>query len=140
MDNDAIIQKLITIPSIGLKTAQLFTQNIKSFLYFLKLTNLQHKLNEFFQIKTQTTSTPTTPTPNEFINKNIVLSGFRNENLKNNLLKINVPLSNSVSKNTACVIIMDDDINSNKIIKAKTLNIPIYKLNEFLNKYPFVLS
>ena len=61
----------------------------------------------------------------------IVFTGFRNKDWEKMIVDANGEISNSVSKNTGLLVCEDPDENSNKINKAKELNIPIIKRADF---------
>ncbi len=66
-----------------------------------------------------------------FINKNVVFTGKRNNELIKITKEKSILIGSSVTKNTCAVI--TDDINSSteKIKKAEKLNIPIYTIEKF---------
>ena len=72
---------------------------------------------------------------NEINGKKIVLSGFRGV-IDKDIEKLGGEITSSVSSKTFCVIVKDKTENSSsKINKATSLNIPIYTIEEFKNKY-----
>lgn len=71
---------------------------------------------------------------NKFKNMNIVFSGFRNKEWELLVENNNGIISNSITSKTTLLVISDEKV-SNKIKKAKELNIKIINKDEFYNKY-----
>lgn len=72
-----------------------------------------------------------------FANLNVVLTGFRDNNLKEYIEMNGGKVSSGVSKNTTHLICSSIDSNSSKFKKAKELNVKIMTLQEF--KLEFML-
>ena len=72
---------------------------------------------------------------NPLYEKSIVITGFRNKELSEELKSLGVRESNAVSKNTFAVIVKDKEDNTGKIEAAKEKNIPIYTSLEFKDKF-----
>ncbi len=70
----------------------------------------------------------------QFVNKTIVFTGFRDKDIEKQLEDIGVKLTSSVSKNTDLVIAADPNEESNKITKAKELGITILSKEQFYDK------
>lgn len=70
---------------------------------------------------------------NQFANKTIVFTGFRDTNIEKQLEDIGAKLTSSVSKNTNLVVAANPNETSNKITKAKELGITIWSKEEFYN-------
>ena len=66
--------------------------------------------------------------------KNIVITGFRDANLKKWIESVGAMIGNTISNKTYLVITSVNNGN-NKIKEATKLNIPIYLLNDFMEKY-----
>lgn len=72
-----------------------------------------------------------------FLNKIIVLSGFRDEDLQNKLEKLGGIISETISKYVSYLVIKDKNLLNDptrKIIKAQKYNIPIITKEELLYK------
>ena len=67
----------------------------------------------------------------KFKEKTIVFTGFRDKEIEKQLEQIGSKITGSVSKNTNFVIASDPDENSNKILKAKELDIEILSKEDF---------
>jgi len=65
----------------------------------------------------------------------IVMSGFRDAELSNNIEKRNGSIMTSVSKNTTILIVKDNTKETSKIIQARALGISIFSKEEFIEKY-----
>lgn len=76
-----------------------------------------------------------TKVSNDFFNKKIVFSGFRNTKLEEEIKKRGGKVTTSISKNTSILVVSSKEGGSSKIEKAKELNIPIYELSEFREKF-----
>ena len=128
-------EKIANIKSIrGMekKTAERFVQNIPKFLEFVKVAKLEDKLNETMLGLQQQ---PTIDETNPLYEKSIVITGFRNKELSEELKSLGVRESSAVSKNTFAVIVKDKDEDTGKIAAAKQKNIPIYTSLEFKDKF-----
>jgi NAD-dependent DNA ligase len=128
-------EKIANVKSIrGLekKTAERFVQNIPKFLEFIKVAKLEDKLNETMMGLQQQQPIDES---NPLYDKSIVITGFRNKELSEELKSIGVRESNAVSKNTFAVIVKDKEDNTGKIEAAKEKNIPIYTSLEFKDKF-----
>jgi len=139
------IQKVESIKGMAIKTAQLFVNQIPAFLEFLQETNLTHKLNQPQQTNQPQTNQPQTnqpqqtnqnQPPNPLFNKTIVLTGFRDQELQDQLKKLGVKQTSTVSKNTFILIVKDNSQDeTSKVLDAKKLNIPIMTKEEFTSKF-----
>ena len=124
------VDLLMQMKGMAEKTARNFVQKIPDMIRFLEDTKLLHKLQK------DTIPVHTYDTDHELYGKSIVFTGIREKQLMEKLEKTyDVKLSSSVSKNTFAVIAKSKDEDSGKLVKARSLNIPIYELNEFKGKY-----
>lgn len=137
IDNESKIEKIKTIKGMGEKTPKYFVENIPKFLEFLKETKLSYKLEDNKITKTDKLSNITLKTDHELYEKNIVFTGFRDKKLMDKLEnEYQVNLTTTINKNTYLVIAKDPESTGSKILKAKTLNIPVFSKEEFEAKYP----
>ena len=75
-------------------------------------------------------------TNHELYEKKILLTGFRDEDILNKIRSVGANISSSVSKNLDILIIKDDNVQSSKLDKAKTINtIDILTKSQFITKY-----
>ena len=73
---------------------------------------------------------------NVLVGKKFVFSGFRDKNLEKILENKGGKVVSSVSKNTTCIIVSDENYkHTSKIKSAVKLNIKIYTKEEFKNRY-----
>ena len=121
------IEKVAVIGGFGQKTGVAFVQYIPNFLEFIQETNLKGKLTQ----KPATAKTSSHP----LADKRIVMTGFRDKALVEELTKLGAKLSNSVSKNTFAVIVKDLDATTGSAEIARSKNIPLMTPAEFRKKY-----
>lgn len=122
---------LVTVDGIAVKTADKFVEHIPDFIKFLEDADLLSKL---------TTGKPVLEKEfdksHPLYNKKIVLTGFRDKDLLEQLKKVGAENTVSVTKNTFVVIVKEDkDEDTGKADAARKLNIPIMTLEEFNKKY-----
>jgi NAD-dependent DNA ligase len=130
---DEKIANIKSIRGIEKKTAERFVKNIPKFLEFIKVAKLEDKLNETMMgLQNQQ---PIVDESNPLYEKSIIITGFRNKELSEELKSLGVRESSAVSKNTFAVIVKDKDEDTGKIEAAKQKNIPIYTSLEFKDKF-----
>ena len=71
----------------------------------------------------------------QFKDKKIVFSQFRDAALKDKIINLGGTVSDSVSSKTNFVIVKNKTESSSKIEKAVKLNIPIMSVDEFVEKF-----
>ena len=109
------------------KSAELFVENIPTFVNFIEELKLGEKLIVL---------TPVQPLPHSASNINVVISGFRDSELETTLVQnLKARIATTVTKNTNFVIVKDKNDDTKKIIDAKKLGIPLYNIFEFKEKY-----
>ena len=121
-------QKLAGVKGMASKTAEVFVERIPAFLEFLKDCGLLHKLDEEKEIGVVVDLNP-------LFNKSIVMTGFRDKKIIEELAKYGAKLGSSVSKNTLVVLVKDKNEDTGKVMEAKKLGIPIMTPEEFTAKY-----
>lgn len=124
------INKISGIKGMALNTAEKFVENFPEFIQFIKNIGQENKLKMVENLISFDEK-------HLLYNKNLVMSGFRNNKLEESLKNIGCKLGSTVTKNTFLLLVKDLQDESNKIIDAKALNISIMKLDEFINKYNF---
>jgi NAD-dependent DNA ligase/DNA polymerase/3'-5' exonuclease PolX len=127
---DEKVEKLLKIKGIEKKTAKKFVEHIQPFIDFVEIAKLTDKLDEI-ENKTPVQIDESNP----LYGKNIVITGFRDKPLAEELEKRGVKLATSISKNTFLVIVRDLDDITGKIEKAKEKGIPIVEVNKFKEQY-----
>ena len=127
-------QKLAGVKGMASKTAEAFVERIPAFLDFLKDCGLLHKLDEN---EKKNGVVEMVDELNPLFNKSIVMTGFRDKKIIEELAKYGAKLGSSVSKNTLVVLVKDknEDMDSGKVFEAKKLGIPIMTPEEFTAKY-----
>lgn len=130
--NEQKIEMLKTVNGIGSENANSFVSNIPTFLTFLKQCNLENKLqNNILQIQTPKENSK----KHILFDKHIVMTKVRDKDIIAKLKNEGGTLDDNVSKNTYVLIVNDINDVSNKIKKAKELNIPIMIPSEFKEIY-----
>jgi NAD-dependent DNA ligase len=124
INKDKLIDMIKKIDGFDDKTAIKFSENIDEFCNFLKELNVTYE-NKFKEMKVG----------NKFKDMNIVFTGFRDKELEEKIINEGGKIVTSVSKNTNLIICIDKNESSNKMDKAKNLNIKIMLKDEFIKKY-----
>ena len=128
--NEEKIKMISLVKGMAEKSAEAFVENIEDFVLFLKECGLHKKLFSEKENKKEVIDTN-----NTLFNKNIVITGFRDKNLVDELKKHGAKNASSVSKNTFVLIVKDKDDKSGKIMDAEELKIPIMTVEEFRHHY-----
>jgi len=126
------ISKLQTINGIGKENATSFVENMDAFMKFLKDTKLEYKLS----------AKPPSPSPQKSVNKNhplygqkVVMTKVRDAEIIAALKNNGGELVDNVKKGILAVVTKNTQEVSNKINKAKEMNIPIMSVEEFKMAY-----
>ena len=131
-DEDKI--KLVkSIKGMEKKTSERFVTNIPKFMAFIEKAKLEDKLNDIPVVEAKDESNP-------LFDKSIIITGFRNKELSEELKEIGANESSAVSKNTFAVVIKNNDEETGKSQAAKEKNIPIYTAEEFKEKFNLKFS
>ena len=120
------IAKVASIGGFGDKTAVAFVHYIPDFLTFIRETNLEGKLKSKKKRKKPT---------HILTDKRIVITGFRDKALIEELTKLGAKISSSVSKNTFLVLVKDLDADTGSAEMARENNIPLMTPAELRKKY-----
>ena len=123
------IEKLSKIKGLENKTAKAFVSHIDDFKIFLN----HCKLNDKLEIRPVTPKT--VDSSHELYEKNIVMSGFRDKELENQIKSVGGKIGSSVNKKTFVLIVKDVDESSGKIEDAKKHDISILLKDAFIEKY-----
>ena len=126
------ISKVSAIKGMANKTAESFVQKIPDFIAFLTEANLEYKLPS-----ASTMQKKEYDVGHVLYGKSIVMTGFRDAFIQQELKKIGAKEGSSVSKNTFMVLVKDSDADqdSGKALEAKKHGIPIATRDEFVAKY-----
>ena len=125
-------QKLAGVKGMASKTAEAFVERIPAFLEFLKDCGLSNKLD---QEKKKIGVVVVKDELNPLFNKSIVMTGFRDKKIIEELANRGAKLGSSVSKNTLVVLVKDKNEDTGKVLEAKKLGIPVMIPEEFVAKY-----
>ena len=126
------VSKLQTINGIGKENATSFVANIDAFIKFLKDTQLEYKLRE------KVSSPPpkkSANTSHPLYNQQVVMTKVRDAEIIAALKNNGGKLVDNVKKGILAVITKNTQEVSNKINKAKEMNIPIMSVEEFKQTY-----
>jgi NAD-dependent DNA ligase len=135
--DDEKIKKIVEIRGIEKKTAERFVKHIPAFIDFMKTSKLQSKIEESMTAVTDTSAKAKSivDTSHPLYDKPIVITGFRNKLLSQELKNIGAKETNAISKNTFIVIVSKEGEDTNKSESARQKNIPIMTLDTFKEKY-----
>jgi len=126
--------KLKHVKGIDDKLANLFISNFDKFKIFYE------KINKIKDISKIDKPYKKVITGKLFKNEVIVMTGFRDEKIKQFIINNGGIVNDSVSKKTTLLIQDDDEEKSAKIDKAKKLGIKIIKRSNFENKNKRILN
>ena len=128
------IAKMSEIKGMAAKTSEAFVEKIPEFLAFLKEIGLVGKLQRF--IESTTESNAAGPVPSHPLNgKTVVMTGFRDAVLQDNLKKVGATVGSSVSSKTFVLLVKDVNETSGKVMDAKKHSVPLMTPGEFVKKY-----
>lgn len=125
---EILIKMIDDIEGFDEITAEQFASKLIKFNKLLESIPLQYKR----KLLAETLAKPVKNISNKLSGQKIVLTGFRDKLLEQNIIKNDGIIVDSVSKNTTLVICADDmNEMTNKLIKAKELGIKIIKKSDF---------
>lgn len=124
------INKISGIKGMAQKSAEAFVERIPYFIQFIKDADLIKKL-----VDTNIESNFVVDDSHPLFGKTIVMTGFRDSNIQNELKKIGAKLGSSVSKNTFIVLSKNADDDTGKVADARRLGVQIMIPNDFMQKY-----
>jgi NAD-dependent DNA ligase len=119
--------KISEIKGMAAKSAEAFVERIPDFINFIKEAGLVKKL-AVSKKKELDQSHP-------LFSKSIVMTGFRDAELINELKEIGAKIGSSVSSKTFVVLVKDKDEDTGKAFEARKLNVPLMTPEEFRTKY-----
>lgn len=126
-------KKLAGVKGMASKTAEAFVSKIPAFLEFLKDCGLTEKLVS--SSSTEKANAVAVDESHPLFGKSIVMTGFRDKKIIDELPKFGAKLGSSVSKNTFVVLVKDKDETTGKVAEAKKLGVAIMTPEEFTGKY-----
>lgn len=126
-----MIENILTVDGFSDKLANKFAENFSDFVKFYDKVNSIYDISHLKKHKNEVKKEK----DNKFENQIIVMTGFRNKEWKNIIESQGGKTTDSVSSKTTLVIRADDEEESTKINKAKSLGIKIITKSEFEKKY-----
>lgn len=134
--NPEKIKTLESIDGIAKKSATSFVKELSNFIGFMESIGLKKRLT-LKNIKKELGGTNAVKknTQHPLYDKSIVMSGFRDKELEKKIESVGGVLSNSITKSTFVLLVKDVDEDTNKIHKAKMLDITLMKPNTFEKLY-----
>ncbi len=126
-------KKLAGVKGMASKTAEAFVSKIPAFLEFLEDCGLSEKLVS--SSSTEKANAVAVDESHPLFGKSIVMTGFRDKKIIEELPKFGAKLGSSVSKNTFVVLVKDKDETTGKVAEAKKLGVAIMTPEEFTGKY-----
>ena len=124
------VKKVTSVKGMARKSAEAFVEKIPAFMTFLSETGLQGKLGA-----SSPSSSVVVDVNHPLYKKSVVMTGVRDEKIKELLKTVGANLGTSVSKNTVAVIAKSKDEDTGKASEARKLGIPILTPTEFVAAY-----
>ena len=124
------IKKVAAIKGMAKKSAEAFVEKIPAFLAFIQEAGLDSKLGQATEA-----AAVVVDTTHPLYKKSVVMTGIRDDAVKDALKTVGANLGSSVSKNTVVVIAKSKDEDTGKAAEARKLGIPIMTPAEFLATY-----
>lgn len=129
------IQRISAIHGMGNKTAALFVSHISEFLQFLQTAGLESKLTEKSSIVPADNVVTQSIVNSPLYQKRIVMTGFRDKKLENHIKQLGGIIASDVSSKTSAVIVKNLDESTGKADKARSLNVNIVLLTDFIRAF-----
>lgn len=124
------IKKITEIKGMAKKSAEAFVEKIPVFLAFMQEAGLVSKIGQAAEAPKAEIDTA-----HPLYKKSVVMTGIRDDAVKDALKTVGASLGSSVSKNTAVVVAKSKDEDTGKAAEARKLGIPIMTPAEFLSTY-----
>lgn len=128
-----LYSKVIALNGFQDKTTEKFVEGFEKFKKFFE--KLQKYTDLDYLVMRDSERGESNNTLNLFINKKVVLTGFRSSEIVNFIEKNGGSVTGSVSKNTSLVVCNDVSEESTKLSKAKELGIRIITKNDFIAEF-----
>ena len=125
------IVRLLSVKGMAAKSAEAFVEGVDEFLEFLKEIGIDLPSNSKLKVL---------DCDDKLNGKTIVMTGFRDAGLEEELKKRGAKIGSSVSKNTFLVLVKDkkgEEAMTGKVKDAKELGVPILCLNDFKSTSTF---
>ena len=121
-------EMIAEIDGFAEKTAKKFVKNISAFKKFIRENGLEYKLEYVKEQQSYNKSHP-------LYEKNILMTGFRDEDFKMNIRNVGGNICSSISSNTDILVVKSMDSTTSKMNKAQELGIEIMTRNDFITTY-----
>ena len=121
-------RKNVKNPRFGKETAEAFVSHIEDFKVFLNNCKLQDKL------KTRVLETKPINKDHILYDKTVVMTGFRDKELENQIKNVGGKTGSTVNKNTFVLIVKDLSESSGKMEDAKKHGVSIMEKDGFIKK------
>jgi NAD-dependent DNA ligase/DNA polymerase/3'-5' exonuclease PolX len=128
------IAKIASIKGMAEKTSEAFVDRIPNFISFMQELGLSNKISPISNTNNLNNENNLNQ-EHPLYGKTVVMSGFRDNELKNVLKEIGAKVGESVSKNTFVLLVKDKNESTTKINEAVRLGIPIMTPLEFKTSY-----
>ena len=131
-------EKIQKVKGIAEKSATTFVESIEIFNNFIKECGLEYKLNQSKnknEDKDKDLAQSFIKVDSPLYNKTIIMTGFRDKNLEEQIKSAGAKLGTSVSKNTFIVIVKHLEEDTSKASDAKKLGVPLITVESFNKKY-----
>jgi NAD-dependent DNA ligase/DNA polymerase/3'-5' exonuclease PolX len=123
------VAKISAIKGMAEKTSESFVERIPDFINFIKEAGLVKKLAQ------DVTEKKTVDESHPLFGKTIVMTGFRDAQIQEDIKNVGAKLGSSVSKNTFIVLVKNTDEDTGKAADARKLGVPLMTPEEFVKKY-----
>ena len=121
-------EMVVNIDGFAEKTAKKFVKNIPAFKRFIKENGLEYKLEYTKEQASYDTSHP-------LYEKNILMTGFRDEDFKMNVRNVGGKIASGVSSNVDVLVVKSLDSTTSKMKKAQELGVDIMTKDQFISSY-----
>ena len=125
------VAKISAIKGMAEKTSESFVERIPDFINFIKEAGLSKKLAQEVTEKKQVDES------HPLFGKTIVMTGFRDTQIQEDIKNVGAKLGSSVSKNTFIVLVKDNLAveDTGKAADARKLGVTLMTPEEFVKKY-----
>ena len=122
------LERIKKIEGFSTKIGQNVVDNIDDFKEFLIEIDMMHLLDTYKVVTPKIKD-------HELNGKTIVMTGFRSKELQERIKDVGGKMGSSVSKKTFALLVPSLDEDTGKVLKAKSLGIPIFTKEMFTEKY-----
>ena len=121
-------EMVVDIDGFAEKTAKKFVKNIPAFKRFIRENGLEYKLEYTKEQESYDTSHP-------LYEKNVLMTGFRDEDFKMNVRSYGGKIASGVSSNVDVLVVKSLDTTTSKMKKAQELGVDIMTKEQFISSY-----